>query len=66
MKKAIATGAALRERGLRNAEPDPEPGVEASIVSGDAKTLAGVLAMSSDEFQRWSTFVQRRRTVGDD
>ena len=66
MKQAIATGAALRERGLRNEESAPEPGVEAPVFWCDERTLGEVLAMSPDEFQRWATFVQARRTVGDD
>ena len=67
VKKAIAAiGAALRERGPRNEEPAPEPGVEASVFWGDAKTLGEVLAMSPDEFRRWKTFAQARRAVGDD
>ena len=68
MKKAITTptGAALREGGLRNEKPAPEPGVEAGVFWGDAKVLGEVLAMSADEFRRWATFVQVRRTVGDD
>ena len=66
MKKAIATGFGLRERGLRNQDPAPEPGVDASVVWVTAKTLGEVLAMSSDEFQRWKTFALARRAVGDD
>ncbi len=68
MKKAIATptGAALRQRGLRNEESAPEAAVEAGVFWGDAKILGEVLAMSPDEFRRWATFVQARRTVGDD
>ncbi len=66
VKKAIATGAALRERGLRNEEPAPESGVVASVFWGDATTVGNVLAMSPDEFQRWTTHVQARRRVGDD
>ena len=65
MKKTIATGAA-RRRALRNEEPAPEPGVEASVFSDDAKTLGAVLAMTPDEFQRWKTFARARRAVGDD
>ena len=66
MKKAITTGAALREAGLRNEVPAPESGVGAGVLSGDANMLGKVLAMSPDEFRRWATFVQARRSVGDD
>jgi hypothetical protein len=65
VKKTIATGDALR-RALRNEETAPEPGVAASVFSGDSKTLGEVLAMTPDEFQGWKTFAQARRAVGDD
>jgi hypothetical protein len=66
VKPAIATGAALGERGLRNDESAPEPGAETEAFLGDLQTLGEVLAMNPDEFRRWATFVQARRTVGDD
>ena len=66
VKKAVAIGAALRDRGLRNEEPAPESRDEAGVYWGDAKTLGKVLAMSPDEFRRWTTFAQARRAVGDD
>ena len=66
MNKAIAIEAALRHRGLRNEEPAPTPVVEAPVFWCDERTLGKVLAMSPDEFRRWATYVQARRTIGDD
>ena len=66
VKKTFATSATLSQRGMRNDAPAPEHGVDASVSWGDATTLDEVLVMSPAEFQRWKTFAEARRAIGDD